>query len=406
MNHAVVRPVHRFSEQFPDMPKGPLGTWIYLSDELYEKEAQMFADQWLCIGRTDQIPAKGQFFVKDVYPAKASVIVVRDRSGEIRAFHNVCRHRGNKVVWDRSGKCAAFTCKFHGWSYRLDGSLADVPDEERFFDFDKAENGLLPVHVDTWRGFIFIRLAKGEPEPLKQFLGRFGTTFADYPFEAYPVCAAYRARIRCNWKIVVDAFQEAYHVPRVHGRSLVDYHHERDLHLFKSVELDDRHATFAMNSAQEHHATPAELLGFKYSANIASAISQVKSERDDNAKQWGFVGNRLFPNFFCDVLDGLYFTHEILPISKNESWYEHRMYFAQPTTAAGLYGIEISKVMLRDALLEDLSTLEKTQSATEGGNLDRFVLQDEEIVLRHFYKVLGETVGVPSFEPRLMEAAE
>ena len=392
---------HRFAQKFPDIPKSPLATWIYDSDELFNRErTQIFGKMWLCIGREDQIPKAGDFYVKDIHVQRASIIVVRDRDGTVRAHHNVCKHRGNKVEWARSGKCRAFTCKFHGWSYKLDGSLADVPDEERFFDFDKQDNGLKPVHVDVWRGFIFVCLAENPDLSLDDFLGEFGRNFSDYPFEAYPTCFTYRTEFACNWKIVVDAFQEAYHVPHVHGKVLVDYHHQPDLHLLESVSFDKRHATFAMPSAKEHLATPAEALGLQHTVNIAAAISHVESaeEYPEQPRLWGFVGNRIFPNFFCDVLDGLYFTHEILPISKNRTWYEHRMYFSEPKTAAAVYGQEISKVMLRDALLEDLSTLERTQEAMEGGFVDRFQLQDEEIVLRDFYKNLGEVTDVDCFD--------
>ena len=400
MTGSSTPPFHRFAEQFSDIPRSPLATWIYDSDELFERErTEIFGKMWLCIGRDDQVPKTGDFFVKDIHVQKASVIVVRDRDGKLKAHHNVCKHRGNKVEWGSSGKCRAFTCKFHGWSYKLDGTLADVPDEERFFGFDKSENGLRPVHVDVWRGFIFVCLAEKPALPLNEFLGEFGQNFADYPFEAYPTCFTYRAEINCNWKIVTDAFQEAYHVPHVHGKVLTDYHHDPELHLLESVSFDKNHATFAMPSAKEHLATPAEALGLQHTVNIAAAISHVENaeESADQPKMWGFVGNRVFPNFFCDVLDGLYFTHEILPISKNRTWYEHRMYFAEPQSAAAVYGQEISKIMLRDALLEDLSTLEHTQSAMEGRVLDRFQLQDEEIVLRDFYKTIGEITDMDCF---------
>ena len=90
--------------------------------------------------------------------------IVRDIDGEVRAFHNICRHRGNKLVWtdfpreESSGQRRQFVCKYHGWKYDLDGACSFVQQEGEFFDFDKADYGLVPVHCDVWAGFIFVNL--------------------------------------------------------------------------------------------------------------------------------------------------------------------------------------------------------------------------------------------------------
>ena len=89
---------------------------------------------------------------------------MRDKDGEVRAFHNICRHRGNKLVWndypreETSGTCRQFTCKYHGWRYDLDGELTFVQQEGEFFDLDKADYGLVPVRCEVWEGFIFVNL--------------------------------------------------------------------------------------------------------------------------------------------------------------------------------------------------------------------------------------------------------
>ena len=97
--------------------------------------------------------------------------------GTVRAFHNICRHRGNKLVWsdfpkeETAGVCRQFTCKYHGWRYNLDGALNFVQQEGEFFDFDKDDYGLVPVHCDVWEGFIFINLAEKPEQSLTEFLG-------------------------------------------------------------------------------------------------------------------------------------------------------------------------------------------------------------------------------------------
>ena len=119
----------------------------------------------------------GSYFTKDLDAARTSVVVVRDRDGEVRAFHNMCRHRGNKLVWtdyptqETSGTCRQFTCKYHGWRYGLDGGLTFVQQEDEFFDLDKADYGLAPVQTEVWEGFVFVNLDNSNTTPVREYLG-------------------------------------------------------------------------------------------------------------------------------------------------------------------------------------------------------------------------------------------
>src|SRR5881275_388097 len=145
---------------------GPVSYEDSISAEHYELERDaIFRRTWLNVGRVEQLPRAGSYFTKDVDAARSSVVIVRDTAGEVRAFHNICRHRGNKLVWndfpreETSGTCRQFTCKYHGWRYGLDGACAFVQQESEFFGLDKADYGLVPVHSDVWEGFIFIHFA-------------------------------------------------------------------------------------------------------------------------------------------------------------------------------------------------------------------------------------------------------
>ena len=119
--------------------------------------------------------------------ARASVIIVRGADREVRAFHNVCRHRGNKLVWsdypgeEVAGTCRQFTCKYHGWRYALDGGLTFVQQESEFFDLDKDAFGLAPVQVDTWEGFIFVNLNPDNTTSLADSLGELGAGLVGLP---------------------------------------------------------------------------------------------------------------------------------------------------------------------------------------------------------------------------------
>src|SRR3954447_875233 len=158
--------------------------------EYYKREKRaVFKRAWLNVGRVEQLPRVGSYFTKDIVAADASIILVRNKSGDVRAFHNVCRHRGNKLVWndfpreETAGICRQFTCKYHGWRYGLDGELSFVQQEGEFFDLDKNSLGLAPVHCEVWAGFIFVNFAAEPEQSLTEFLGPMVTNLEGYPFD-------------------------------------------------------------------------------------------------------------------------------------------------------------------------------------------------------------------------------
>src|SRR5881409_2389121 len=137
----------------------------------------IFAKTWLNVGRVEQLPRVGSYFTKELDAAHTSIVVVRSADQQVRAFYNMCRHRGNKLVWqdypgeESAGTCRQFQCKYHGWRYSLEGDLTFVQQESEFFDLDKADYGLAPVRAEVWEGFIFVNLDKSDDTPLRDYLG-------------------------------------------------------------------------------------------------------------------------------------------------------------------------------------------------------------------------------------------
>ena len=146
----------------------------------------------------------------------------------MRGFHNICRHRGNKLVWndfpdeETSGTCRQFTCKYHGWRYDLDGSLTFVQQESEFFDLDKDDYGLVPVQTEVWEGFIFVNLDPDNTMSVKEYLGDLGAGLEGYPFGEMTQVYKYRANVGSNWKLFIDAFAEFYHAPVLHAKQATD----------------------------------------------------------------------------------------------------------------------------------------------------------------------------------------
>ena len=146
-----------------------------------------------------------------------SVVALRDSQGEIRAFHNVCRHRGARML-DGAGHCpGAITCPYHGWSYRLSGELLGITERDSFPRLDRSQWGLKPVRSQVVFGFVFVCLA-GEPPPLETVWGEFARRVraASLRGHACPLGPLYTEHWDCDWKIAMDNYLESYHVPIGH----------------------------------------------------------------------------------------------------------------------------------------------------------------------------------------------
>ncbi|MGI9310867.1 MAG: aromatic ring-hydroxylating oxygenase subunit alpha [bacterium] len=194
-----------------------LAPWTYQSEEFLALErARLFKRQWLLAGHVSDLPAPRDYLTFDAVGERA--LVLRDGDGVLRAFHNVCRHRGAKLLDRDRGRCPKLlTCPFHGWSYRLDGALAKVPAAETFDRLDFAEHGLAPLAMEIWMGFIFIRFV-GDGESLAQRMKPVERLLAPYQLERMQPLAGTRVgQTRgYNWKTIHDIDNEGYHVPVGH----------------------------------------------------------------------------------------------------------------------------------------------------------------------------------------------
>ena len=217
-----------WTEHHPDLGTGPVSYEDSISPEHYELERDaIFRTTWLNVGRVEQVPRNGSYFTRELDAARTSVVVVHGTDGEVRAFHNICRHRGNKLVWndfpaeETSGTCRQFTCKYHGWRYGTDGELGFVQQESEFFDLDKADYGLVAVQCEVWEGFIFVNLDPTNTTSAREYLGGLGTGLEGYPFGEMTQVYKYRSEVGANWKLFIDAFAEFYHAPILHAKQSV-----------------------------------------------------------------------------------------------------------------------------------------------------------------------------------------
>ena len=207
-----------------------LPVWTYQDDEFLELEKQaLFRKNWLLVGHTSEIPAPRDYLTLDAVDERA--IVIRGNDGVIRAFHNVCRHRGAKLLDRKSGQCGhALTCPFHGWTYRLEGDLIGVPAESTFANFNKAENRLISLDMEIWQGFVFVRFISGG-DSVNASMQSVEHLFEPYQIEnMVPICGSKFHQLRpYNWKVIHDIDNEGYHVPvghpalqQLYGKSYTD----------------------------------------------------------------------------------------------------------------------------------------------------------------------------------------
>ena len=192
----------------------------YLSQEFAERERERIWNRvWQVVCRVDDLPNAGDW--KEYKILDRSYLVVRGADGVIRGLVNACRHRGNVMCVDGKGNTGRrFTCPYHLWSYDLEGKLRGVSHPELVGEIDKGELGLFEVAVDTFAGFVFLN-PDPDAGPLAEFLGESVLACMEpYHLDEMVTVLDVREAIECNWKIVVDAFQEGYHIQGIHPELL------------------------------------------------------------------------------------------------------------------------------------------------------------------------------------------
>ncbi len=190
----------------------PSSWYVDPSFHLFDREV-LFARTWQFVGHETQLAEPGAYLSGTV--AGNPLVVVRGKDDVIRAFYNVCRHRGGPLVTDACGRASVFKCQYHGWTYRLDGMLRGVPRFDHTELFDKRDFGLVPVRVERWHGLLFVVL-DGDPPPLTAVLDGIPERTAPFRFDALQLYHRDTYEVACNWKVYVDNYLEGYHVPLVH----------------------------------------------------------------------------------------------------------------------------------------------------------------------------------------------
>jgi phenylpropionate dioxygenase-like ring-hydroxylating dioxygenase large terminal subunit len=385
---------NRFLKRYGDeVGTGPVSIEPFISEDYFEKERErIFRRTWINIGRVEQIPKPGDFFVKDLAVACTSIWVVREPSGSIRAFHNVCQHRGNKLVWAEKGTCkGTVSCGYHGWTYDTDGRLRHVSDEANFWHLDKDKIRLMAVAVDTWKGFIFVNLDPAPKEDLRSYLGIVAEELKDYPFEQLPNGFRYEVEVKANWKICATSQEEGYHLPYVHKQSHGRAIPHDEAGNFRSLEI----ALLGLHS----RITTGPHPGFQPSAMEQVTMRYLSGFVDAFASASGGEGHRhtfdyysIFPNFHMLVLNGNYLRYNFWPLAVDRTLWEITAFYPYPRNAGEALAIEYGRCAGRDIVSEDVPLHEAIQSTLRSGAITSFTFHDEETCSRQTMRLVDDYV--------------
>ncbi|HEY0876145.1 MAG TPA: aromatic ring-hydroxylating dioxygenase subunit alpha [Vicinamibacterales bacterium] len=190
---------------------------VYYTDERFFRREMdaLFSRMWICAGRVEQVAAPGQYILREILGD--SIIVTSNTAGEVRAFHNVCRHRGTRLCEAAEGNVGkSIQCPYHAWTYDLDGRLIGAPHMDEVPHFDKGDYPLHRVHADVWDGHIFINLSGKTPPPLRAQLADLPSRFAPWRMQELRLGHRIVYDVKANWKLILQNYNECLHCPNLH----------------------------------------------------------------------------------------------------------------------------------------------------------------------------------------------
>jgi phenylpropionate dioxygenase-like ring-hydroxylating dioxygenase large terminal subunit len=372
----------------------------YTSPETFALEKEMiFRRAWLMIGRVEEVSSPGDFIVRDIPPVDANVIVSRGKDGVVRAFHNACSHRGVALVCQDRGNAMTFRCPYHAWLYRVDGTLSAIPAEENFPEIDKGKHGLAPIHLDIWNGFIFLNFADEPEVTLKQFLAGIDDLLEGAPFDKFPGCISVSDEIDANWKFMVNAFNEGYHVSFLHNKTLRPaVVPKENPHLdYLDVQAYGPHSTATIQRNFDYAPTQPTLT-WVYSQMLPTSAPDKQAIAEGRAgffehpginrigvENFGTETITIFPNISIQPLANGYLFYQFWPISHDRMRTEVRIYTkGNPTNLREEFASAHTIAATRDVVVEDLSMCRMQQVGLKSGGKKVQNFGENEPLLRMF----------------------
>ena len=348
---------------------------------------------------------KGKFITLDLRAINVSVFVVRESNGNLNAFYNICPHRNGRLVCDPQGKKAAITCRYHGWTFQLDGKLRGIPEQHLFPGIDKNDYSLAPVSVDTWGGFVFVNL---DPDPeyslaeyMKHVPSGLEAYLADPDWQWY---AGYEKTFRANWKDLLNIQHEGYHASHVHKKTLGVYFTPGDC---ANTLFEDSPGVCSRLTVQRPLAsgellakmTTVQHLAMKYgtTSNWVDQDTSVAAEQIadsvnlNGSSRWVFDCYTIFPNLLLFIGKDVLTIMISRPHDTHESAWEIDWFHKDKLRNFGnLFSREQGRLATRNALTEDWPVVEWAHENMRAGVMNTGTIGSdmEATVSAHYLKLL------------------
>jgi choline monooxygenase len=286
------------------------GSW-YTDRRVLELERRaVFGGTWQAVGRLDQVGRAGDYLTAEV--GGEPVVVVRGQDGALRGFFNVCRHHAAAVCTEAQGSAPSLRCPYHGWTYSLEGELRGTPDFDGVQGFDRARNGLMPLAVDVWEQFVFVRTSPEGPS-LAEFLGSLAAQAAPLGLSKLHFVERRVYRFDSNWKVFVDNYLDGgYHIPFLHKGldSVLDY------------------AAYTIENGERHCLQKSPMRDSGKDAQTAAVRG--------GAEAFYFW---LYPNFMVNWYQGVMDTNLVRPLGLDRTEVVFDFYFADGSPEARAHNL-------------------------------------------------------------------
>jgi carnitine monooxygenase subunit len=350
--------------------------WLYFDPEFFEAEKRTFlraAPQVVC--HESEIREPGDW--RTLEYLGESVIVIRGDDGAVRAFANVCRHRGSRLV-DGNGGCAkVLTCPYHAWSYARDGSLVGVPHRDEYPGLKTEDLGLMPVALEDWRGFLFATLQSGAPS-VAEMMGPYEQEVAPYRFEDLRVMGRVKIRPRAlNWKTIADNYADGLHIPvghpgltRLFGRN---YRIEANTHVdrMEGDLVDGESANLSERAYQR-------------------LLPRVEHLPESHRRKWLYY--KLFPNVAFDIYPDQVDFMQFLPISATDTVIREISYALPDDRREMKAARHLNWRINRRVNAEDTELITRVQLGMQSPSYSPGPLGTSEVCLRSFAQKLRRLI--------------
>jgi phenylpropionate dioxygenase-like ring-hydroxylating dioxygenase large terminal subunit len=370
-----------------DWDRRGLPAWTYHSDAMLDLERkELFRTHWQIAGHVSDLPDPGDFITLDI--ANERAIIMRGEDGVIRAFNNLCRHRGSRVAPEKSGHCKnALVCPFHGWVYNLDGTLRGPARPQSFGSLDKHEFGLKPVEVEAWLGFLFIRFVPGPQKSLAETMGVYEQELADYRMEELiPTGRIMEAELPVNWKSVRDVDNEGYHVAMAHP-ALQD--------LYGANYTDDNYVDGVSRALGRFNPHAGRRWSVKNYVKIAAGRDWLP---EDKRTVWGYYG--LFPNTVIATTPELVQFYQELPVAVDRTIIRNAVYRRPRENREQRLARYLSGRIDRETYVEDIQLSIWSNESMKSSAFENFHLSDLEKGVRSHHDHIREVLPVTTLEQR------